>query len=86
MKDLFLVQLIGDVLKIASWIVGNMMLAKAMTKVYVFSEIVFSLLLVGLALALVPKYGVLGFCLAHMIHYLIHLIFNIYIFRRYFFV
>ena len=44
--NLFAVQLLGDVFKISSWLIANLMLAKAMSKLYILSEILFSLSLV----------------------------------------
>jgi PST family polysaccharide transporter len=43
MEQLFLFQLGGDVLKIASWLIGYIMIARAMTKSFIFLEIFFRL-------------------------------------------
>ena len=43
MADLFLWQMIGDALKIGSWIIAYLMLSKAMTKLFVMTEIVFAI-------------------------------------------
>ncbi|PJE13965.1 O-antigen translocase [Legionella sp.] len=42
-RELFLGQVIGDILKIGSWILSYMMLSKAMTKYFILSEILFSI-------------------------------------------
>ena len=44
MIDFFLWQLIGDFFKIMSWILAFIMVAKSMTKLYIITEIIFSLL------------------------------------------
>ncbi|MEQ1554695.1 MAG: O-antigen translocase, partial [Ferruginibacter sp.] len=46
MDELFLFQLIGDVFKIGSWLLGYIMIAKAMTKTYIITEILFSVSLI----------------------------------------
>ena len=43
MSDLFFYQLIGDIFKIASWLLGYLMIAKAMTRIFIITEIVFSI-------------------------------------------
>ncbi|MCU6474374.1 O-antigen translocase, partial [Escherichia coli] len=43
MKPLFTWQIIGDVFKIASWLLAYVMLAKAMTKTFIISEVMFSI-------------------------------------------
>ena len=50
MAELFLYQLIGDVIKIAAWLLGFIMVAKAMTKLSIFGEILFTLSFVGLVI------------------------------------
>ena len=44
MMELFAWQLIGDVIKIASWLLGYLLVAKAMAKVFIYTEILFSVL------------------------------------------
>ncbi|MCX9543079.1 O-antigen translocase, partial [Vibrio cholerae] len=44
MELLFCWQMVGDVLKIGSWILAYLMLGKAMVKLFIFSEIAFSAL------------------------------------------
>jgi O-antigen/teichoic acid export membrane protein len=43
MESLFAFQLLGDFFKMAAWILGYLILAKAMTKVYIVTEILFSI-------------------------------------------
>lgn len=72
MRQLFLGQLIGDVLKIGSWILAFFMLSKAMTKAYIITEILFS---IGFYLAVVLLTKVLGFegaSWAYAINYFIY--------------
>jgi len=82
MLELFKWQLIGDVLKIASWLLSMMMLAKAMTKLFIYTEIVFSLSFVALAISLIKMYGLIGVTYAFSINYTFYLIFMIVYFQK----
>ncbi len=75
MAELFLYQLIGDVIKIAAWLLGFIMVAKAMTKLSIFGEILFTLSFVGLVIFFVNLYGLIGVTIAFMVNYFMYLIF-----------
>ena len=81
-RDLFLYQLIGDVLKIASWLLSFMMIAKAMTKEFLITEVVSISLFLILSLCFFNNYGVLGLTYAFAINYAIYLIMMIVLFRK----
>ena len=83
MSDLFLWQLIGDVIKIASWLLSYMMLAKAMTKIFIFSELFFTVLLLALSYFFTNTYGVVGMTYAHTLNYTIYLFFVLFVYRGY---
>ncbi|WP_281260334.1 O-antigen translocase [Arcticibacter pallidicorallinus] len=85
MKDLFLYQLIGDFFKIISWILACLMLAKTMTKTYVVTEMIFSLLFVVLGLGLLRMGGIVGLTQAYMINYIIYFFTMLFIFRKFLF-
>ena len=42
MQELFLFQLVADVLRVMSLIIANLMIAKAMSKLFIVSELLFS--------------------------------------------
>jgi PST family polysaccharide transporter len=75
MRDLFAWQLLGDALKIASWLLAYILTAKALTKAYIFSEVFFSFLFFGLVIALTGKYGIQGSAISHAVNYGCHFIF-----------
>lgn len=81
MENLFLFQLIGDILKIAGWVLGYLLLAKAMTKVYIIMELVNFVLLVITSYFLVAWCGTVGATLAFAFVYLIYLIILCIVFR-----
>jgi PST family polysaccharide transporter len=82
MLELFKWQLIGDILKIASWLLGMLMLAKAMTKIFIITEILFSFSFVILSLLFINGFGLIGITYAFSLNYLILLVVLIYIFRK----
>lgn len=69
-RNLFAWQLVGDTLKIGSWIMSFLMLSKAMFKSFIFTEIVFSLSFVLLSMGLVSRFGLDGVVIAYAINYL----------------
>lgn len=82
MIELFKWQLIGDVIKIASWLLSYLMLAKAMTKVFVSTEIIFSVLFVCLSILFINSFGLVGITYAFSLNYLLYLITMIFIFKK----
>ena len=82
MMELFAWQLMGDVIKIASWLLAYLMLAKAMTKIFIYTEVLFSALFVGLSILFVDKFGLVGITYAYALNYLLYLVMMIFIFRK----
>ncbi|RDI98001.1 O-antigen translocase [Dyella solisilvae] len=76
-------QLIGDVIKIASFILSYLMLAKAMTRLFVISECVFAGSYLVLVYVLSARFGLVGAMYAFSANYLLYLVFNVWVVRRY---
>ena len=72
MRDLFLWQMIGDSFKIGSWILAYLMLGKAMTKLFVTTEILFALSSVGLTYLCSKLFGFEGVSIAHLVNYALY--------------
>lgn len=72
MLDLLAWQLVGDVIKIGSWVLSFIMLGRAMTRPYIVTEIVFSASLVLLTYLLTPYFGLQGAVLAFALNYLLY--------------
>jgi len=70
MKDLFVLQLVGDVVKIASWLLGYVMLGKALIKLYIVTEITFNLFFAVMSCALIPHFGIQGVTGSYLVTYL----------------
>ena len=76
-------QLVGDVVKIASFILSYVMLAKAMTRLFVMSECVFALSYLALVYVFTAQFGLIGAMYAFAINYVLYLAFNVLVVRRY---
>ena len=74
MLSLFKWQLMGDFLKVASFLIGYVTLAKAMTKTYIALEICGSISLVLLSVFFMSEFGLVGVTYAHCINYFIYLV------------
>lgn len=77
-------QLIGDVIKIASWILSYIMLARAMTAAFLFSELFFSASYVGLVYLLTWRFGLVGAMYAFAANYAVYFVFAAIVIRNYF--
>jgi PST family polysaccharide transporter len=82
MNKLFFWQLLGDFFKILAWVLAYLMLVKSMTKVYIATEIIFSLSYVLLSYLLMQISGVEGVVIAFAINYFIYLLVMLGIFRK----
>lgn len=72
-RELFLVQLIGDVIKIICWLYSYSLLSKGIVKQYIFLELLYSVIFVISAYVFVPMFGVSGANYAYCLAYLIYL-------------
>lgn len=74
MRDFFAWQMLGDTLKIASWILAYLMLGKAMVKMYIVTEVCFSISFYLLTVVLTKMGGPVGVTWAHAVNYGIYLV------------
>ncbi|WP_421325094.1 O-antigen translocase [Aeromonas veronii] len=70
-RDLFAIQLTGDVIKIATWLFAYPMLSRGATKWFMGTEILFSLSFVILTYFFVSKMGLKGATVSYLVNYLI---------------
>ena len=70
-------ELLGTFLKLLSFSVSFIMIAKKLTTVFVISELISGLLFLGLSMFLVDKYGVVGASIAFAGTYFIYLLWSI---------
>jgi len=74
MRDLFLFQLLGDVLKITSWVFGFLVVAKRRWKIFIACEIAFSLVFICGVINFVQLFGLVGAAYAHALTYFGYLV------------
>ncbi|MCT4706784.1 O-antigen translocase [Enterobacteriaceae bacterium H16N7] len=74
-RDLFGIQLVGDVIKILSWLYAFPMLARGATKWFVFSEIFFATTLVLFSFLFIHYLGLQGANWAYLINYSFYFLF-----------
>lgn len=72
MGGLFAWQMVGDTLKIGSWILSYLMLGKAMVKLFIASEIIFAIAFYGWTYLFTNLIGLEGVVLAHAVNYAIY--------------
>lgn len=82
MRDLFSWQLMGDFFKMCSWLLAYIMVAKAKTKAYITTEIVFTLLYLLLAFILLKINGIVGLVQGYLINYVLYMIAMCILFRN----
>ncbi len=72
MLELLTWQLVGDVTKIASWIISFIMLSKAMTGLFVITETVFALSILPITYLSILYFGFEGIAIAFFINCLMY--------------
>lgn len=82
MRHLFAFQLVGDVLKVASWLLAFLMVAKAMTRRFIATEVTFAVTFVLMSRWMVDAYGLVGVTYAFAINYLLYFVLLWFLLRR----
>ncbi|WP_337264303.1 MULTISPECIES: O-antigen translocase [unclassified Serratia (in: enterobacteria)] len=82
-RDLFAIQLIGDVIKIASWLYAFPMIARNATKWFISTELIFSSTFVILGYFFIKKFGLQGANIAYLLNYVIYLLFMVFNLKRF---
>jgi len=81
-NSLILFHLLGDIIKINCWVLGNILVAKAKTNHFILFQLEWSIVFVVLSIILANIYGFVGLSIAYFSTYIIHfLLLNIY-FRK----
>ncbi|BBV30249.1 O-antigen translocase [Citrobacter werkmanii] len=77
-------QLIGDVVKITACLLSYLMLAKAMTKIFIYTEIFSAISLTMLSIYFIDNYGFIGLSYAYLINNIIYFCVILFIVIKYF--
>lgn len=82
MTKLFIWQMAGDFFKICSWLLSYLMVAKAMTKAFVSTEIIFTLTYLGLGFLFVHINGIVGLTQSYFVNYILISLAMVWMFRK----
>lgn len=82
MEKLFFFQILGDFFKIAAWILAYLMLAKAMIKIYIITEVLFSIMYVIASSLFMNYWQLTGVTVVFCINYLLYFLLMIVLFRK----
>ena len=82
MQDLFYFQLLGDILKMSTWVLGYLLVAKAMAKTYIIVEIVSVTLFVLFSMFFVDRFGTIGATIGYAAAFMCQFLIMIFIFRK----
>ena len=82
MQDLFYFQLLGDMLKKATWVLGYLLVAKAMAKTYIIVEVISVSLFVVLSIFSINQFGTIGATIGYAAAFLCQLVIMMFIFRK----
>lgn len=83
-SGLFAIQLIGDVIKIASWLVAYPMVSRGAVKWFIGSELVFSSTFVLFSYFFATQFNAVGVCIAYAVNYVLYLIFVLLNLKRFY--
>lgn len=82
-RQLFLGQVIGDVMKIGGWILGYLMLGRTMTNYFVFTEVLFAISFYYFVVLFTHYLGLEGVSWAYAVNYLLYwLVLYLLVFRK----
>jgi PST family polysaccharide transporter len=74
MGPLFAAQMVGDTLKIASWVYAFVMIGRGLTSLYILTELLFGAILLGLTVGSATLFGFEAVSLGHAGTYLLYLV------------
>lgn len=82
MENLFVWQLLGDLFKIGSWLLSFIMVAKAQTKMFITTEIIFSFIYMFLCFIFLRYNGIIGLTQGYLINYILYMVTMVLLFKR----
>lgn len=72
MESLFLWQMIGNVAKVSGWLIGYLIVAKAMVKTVIATEVIFAFSFIVMTRYFCQEYGLIGVTYAYSLNALLH--------------
>lgn len=84
MRELFAWQMIGDVVKISSWLLAYLMICKSMTRAFIITQVIFSSFYVLFVLFFTAQFGLKGSVIAYFANYMMYFIMVFFIVKKLF--
>ena len=81
-NSIILFHLLGDIFKINTWVLGNVLISKAKSKVFIIFQIAWAVIFSTLAVIFVKSYGFVGVSYAYFLAYVIHFFSMNFYFRK----
>jgi len=81
-NSIILFHLLGDIFKINTWVLGNVLISKAKSKVFIIFQIIWAIVFSTLAVIFINKYGFVGVSYAYFMTYVIHFFSMNFYFRK----
>lgn len=81
-NSIILFHLLGDILKINTWVLGNVLISQAKTKIFIFFQVLWAVTFSVLVIVFVNKYGFVGVSYAYFLTYVIHFLSMNFYFRK----
>ncbi|GLB50008.1 O-antigen translocase [Neptunitalea lumnitzerae] len=73
-KSIILFQLLGDIFRIHSWVIGNVLIAKVKTKAFVILQLIWALIFCSSSYLFLKTFGLIGvtyaFCFTSVLHFI----------------
>lgn len=82
MNNMFAWQLIGDIFKIATWLLGYVIVAKSKTKLFVITEITSGICMVLFSIIFINIYGANGSVIGFALDYFLFFILFVYLYKK----
>lgn len=86
MENLFLWQLLGDFFKLCSWLLAFLMVAKSMAKMFMLTEVIFSLSFLGFGFLFMHWNGVVGIVQGYFVNSVAYMLSMLILFRNLLFI
>ena len=83
MSQLFIWQMAGDFFKICSWLLAFLMVAKAMVRTGILTEVIFALSYAFFGYLFVHINGIVGLCQGYLVNYVVYTIVIAILLRKY---
>lgn len=86
MENLFLWQLLGDFFKLSGWLLAFLMVAKSMTKIFMLTEVFFTLSFIGFGFLFIHWNGVAGITQGYFVNSVAYMLAMLILFRNLLFI